>query len=405
MNLRLHGAGSVNATLHSPVMPDKKDISLIYIEKASDGPSLEEMLTRDLSKESFFAHHGSQTILTGDPINTTLDDILRNSSAPLIAVSLDYRTYYSENWELPLIGAIESGYDLASPVCHDTFNIEVPYYSPSTFNDVAEYMRMKYPGTVLTPSRIPPLAYVVTRESLLRLDPGMSVVELPQRLKSALIPASIIHIFSAYYAFRREDILPFVPYGIVRLLDIGCANGHLGELIKRERNCRVFGVEINKNAAEQAGARLDEVFNADIETTELPFQEDLDVIIFADILEHLSNPWAVLEKAKKWLRPEGCVIASIPNIAHYSVIMDLLRGRWDYIPAGHLCVSHVRFFTKTSIEKMFLKAGYSIHTMEPQSFDHSVKELIMEKLRSFIRIENATGDIFSAGYYLVAKKS
>jgi SAM-dependent methyltransferase len=179
----------------------------------------------------------------------------------------------------------------------------------------------------------------------------------------------------------------------------------MGELIKKERGCKVFGAEINKNAARIAKGKLDEVFCVDIEKSDLPFNKDLDVIIFADIIEHLFDPWRVLESAKKWLKPDGIVIASIPNIGHYSIILDLLRGRWDYLPFGHLCISHIRFFTRVSMENMFTKSGYSIRNVKPWDFPLHAKEQILMMLKKFIRTESIGEDIFYPGYYIVAKKA
>jgi 2-polyprenyl-3-methyl-5-hydroxy-6-metoxy-1,4-benzoquinol methylase len=162
---------------------------------------------------------------------------------------------------------------------------------------------------------------------------------------------------------------------------------------------------LDKNVAEMAKSRLDDVFCMNIEHAHLPFKEDIDVIIFADILEHLFNPWRVLENARKWLKPDGIIIASIPNTSHYSIILDLLRGRWDYIPSGLLCITHLRFFTRRSIEDMFIKSGYSILTMSPQTFPRHLKEQLTETLNQLIKVENASPEIFCPGYYVVAKKS
>jgi len=88
--------------------------------------------------------------------------------------------------------------------------------------------------------------------------------------------------------------------------------------------------------------------------------ETFDVVLFADVLEHLYDPLAALRKAIPHLREGGRVVASIPNIAQISVIYDLLYGRFDYAKTVILDDTHIRFFTRRSVLDLFTKAGLSI---------------------------------------------
>jgi glycosyltransferase involved in cell wall biosynthesis/SAM-dependent methyltransferase len=385
---------------------EKEDITFIYIEKQHDSTSsLEVTLLGELSKNTFCQGHPMKSIITKDPAHITIHEVLKGADTTFIAISLDDTTYFSKMWLSPLVDILNKDIELASPVCSDFFEIPIPYYSPLTFNDVADYMMQKHEGQSFSQPQFPLLSFLVKRDSLSRLNPDTPLSELPEKIKSALVPSSLVHRFGDYYSSKRDDLLPYIPYGINKVLDIGCAKGFLGELIKKERGCKVFGVELDKNIAEMAKSRLDDVFCLNIDHAQLPFKEDIDVIICADILEHLFDPWRVLENAKKWLKPDGIIIASLPNTAHYSIISDLLKGRWDYIPFGLLCVTHLRFFTKKSIEDMFIKSGYSILTMSPQAFPRHLKEQLSEMLGKVIRSENASPEIFCPGYYVVAKKS
>jgi glycosyltransferase involved in cell wall biosynthesis/SAM-dependent methyltransferase len=383
----------------------KEDITFIYIEKPHVSSSMEIELLRELSKKTFCQGHPMKTIVAQDPANITIHEVLKKAHTPFIAISLDDTTYFSKNWVSPLVDILGKNIELVSPVCSDFFQIPLPYYSPLTFNDVADYMIQKHKGESISQPQFPLLSFLVKKDSLARLNPETPLSELPEKIKSALVPSSLMHRFGDYYSSKRDDLLSYIPRGINKVLDVGCAAGLLGELIKKERGCKVFGVEIDKNVAEMAKSRLDDVFCINIEHAHLPFKEELDVLIFADILEHLSNPWRVLKNAKKWLKPDGIIIASIPNTSHYSIILDLLRGRWDYIPFGLLCITHLRFFTRESIEDMFIKSGYSILTMTPQDFPQHLKEQITGTLDKLIRVENASREIFYPGYYVVAKKS
>ena len=147
--------------------------------------------------------------------------------------------------------------------------------------------------------------------------------------------------------------------GTKRVLDVGCATGYLAEALV-ERGCTVSGVECDAEAAEEARPHLERLVVGDIETMDLAeaFGDDrFDVIVFGDVLEHLRDPLPVLRKARALLADRGSVVASIPNIAHGSVRLALLAGRFDYQVLGLLDSTHVRFFTRSSLEDLFREAG------------------------------------------------
>ena len=84
------------------------------------------------------------------------------------------------------------------------------------------------------------------------------------------------------------------------------------------------------------------------------------------MLEHVVDPWTMLDRAQEFLAPGGRIVASIPNVQHYSVVRNLvLRGRWDYADFGVLDRTHLRFFTRSSIEGLFASAGLEIETLDP----------------------------------------
>lgn len=167
---------------------------------------------------------------------------------------------------------------------------------------------------------------------------------------------------SPYSMMIRYDIMKLIDAAQgsgIRVLEIGCAcGGTLLEIKNNYQNASLFGVELNPNAAAVANS-FARVISANIEETELDFPEEFfDYIILADVLEHLQDPWKVLGKLKKHLRHGGRVLASIPNVMHFSVIRNMLNGNWTYEDAGILDKTHLRFFTLNEINKMFLEAGY-----------------------------------------------
>jgi SAM-dependent methyltransferase len=147
--------------------------------------------------------------------------------------------------------------------------------------------------------------------------------------------------------------------GTKRVLDVGCATGYLAKALV-ERGCTVTGLEFDEGAAEEARPHLDRLIVGDLETMDLAEavgDERFDVVVFGDVLEHLKDPLAALRKAKSVMAERGSVVASIPNIAHGSVRLALLAGRFDYQDLGLLDSTHVRFFTRSSVEDLFREAG------------------------------------------------
>lgn len=164
-----------------------------------------------------------------------------------------------------------------------------------------------------------------------------------------------------YYSFDRPEVRDCIPDTAKVILDVGCASGNLGAALKRERDCFVIGIEYEPEIANEAKYLLDDVIVGDIEdkVDNLP-SNYFDCIVLADVLEHLRSPETVLEKMGHALKETGKIIASIPNVRHWSVLQPLLEGNWKYEDAGILDRTHLRFFTKRSILDLFSHSGYTI---------------------------------------------
>jgi len=144
-----------------------------------------------------------------------------------------------------------------------------------------------------------------------------------------------------------------------RVLDVGCSTGYLAQALA-ERDNTVTGVEVDPVAAEAARPHLAGLLVADLESIDLVAelgQGNFDVIVFADVLEHLTNPLRVLRQAPALLAEGGSVVVSIPNIAHGAVRLALLQGRFEYRDLGLLDDTHVRFFTRSSVNDLHEQAG------------------------------------------------
>jgi len=165
-----------------------------------------------------------------------------------------------------------------------------------------------------------------------------------------------------YYDGARFDLLPHIPNNAKNILDIGCGTGATGLAIKSKlnNNIEVIGVELNAEAGELAKDKIDQIIIGNIEEVNLSFAPGyFDCILYADILEHLIDPWKVLANHKYLLANDGCIIASIPNIANYKIIRMLKKGLWEYKNAGIMDRTHLRFFTKKTISEMFITSGYN----------------------------------------------
>ncbi len=173
-----------------------------------------------------------------------------------------------------------------------------------------------------------------------------------------------------YYEYDRPEVRKLVSRDSKRILDVGCGAGALGFALKKEIDAEVWGIEIVNQQAEKAKEKLDKVLIGDIneKIKELP-DNYFDTIIFADVLEHLPYPDETLEKIHRKLKNNGELIASIPNVQHWTVIKALLEGTWRYEDAGILDKTHLRFFTDKTALEMFEKTGYEVKHIEATLLD------------------------------------
>lgn len=151
----------------------------------------------------------------------------------------------------------------------------------------------------------------------------------------------------------------------LEVLEVGCSAGYFGESLKKLGH-RVVGVEPDTASAEKAADVLDEVYCGFVENFfDANAGRSFDVISFGDVLEHLVDPLAVLRDAKKFLKPDGRLIVSVPNVAHASVRAMLLGGKWTYSDLGILDRTHLRFFTKVDLIALLADAGFEIEFIKP----------------------------------------
>jgi len=155
-----------------------------------------------------------------------------------------------------------------------------------------------------------------------------------------------------------------IPAGS-RVLDVGCGTGSVSVQVASNRNLSLVGIEPDETRAARARERGLNVYAKRLTEELIAELGSFDVVLFADVLEHLPDPWSLLMLARTALVPGGRVVASVPNIAHWSVRTDLLRGRFVYRDSGIMDATHLRWFTEDGIRRLFESAGLRVESVRP----------------------------------------
>lgn len=169
----------------------------------------------------------------------------------------------------------------------------------------------------------------------------------------------------AYHDNSRKELLSLLERPPRRVLDVGCATGATGELIKTAwPGAHVTGIELNRAAAERAASRIDKVFDRKLEEIDFAAEgipaASIDTVILADVLEHLYDPWDALLRVRPLLTEDAQVLVSLPNARNLWLINELASGRFPYAAEGLLDITHIRWFTRAEMEKMLRETGYRV---------------------------------------------
>lgn len=195
-----------------------------------------------------------------------------------------------------------------------------------------------------------------------------------------------------------------------RVLDIGCSYGHLAMALK-ERGCTVVGVELDPEAASEASTICERVIVGDLDQLDLQSElrgESFDVALFGDVIEHLKSPQRLLTEIRTLLAPGGFIGVSVPNIAHASIRLMLMRGEFSYSDLGILDDTHLRFFTKKSICDLLTGSGYivdSVDWTEVEVRERELKESIKPPLKDLVEVAKSFSGPESIAFQYVIKAS
>ena len=213
----------------------------------------------------------------------------------------------------------------------------------------------------------------------------------------------LVHRWASLRGQTRTDLLDRIDTTAKTILEFGCGEAPLGAALKKRQKCRVVGVELDRAAAAIARKRIDDVYEGDVREIVAILNEQFDFIVGGDIVEHLDEPWSFLGDLRRICRPGGKLLLSLPNVAHASIIGDLLQGRFDYVYMGLTCVGHLRFFTRRSIEEMLQIAGWEVVSIEPQSLAITEEQTrLLDALRA-AGIPFAEDEVAPTGFYVTAR--
>ena len=174
-------------------------------------------------------------------------------------------------------------------------------------------------------------------------------------------------IFSrpAAYGGQRDDLLALLPGDRKSVLDLGCNEGLLGLALKSRQTVSVTGAEIDVDAARVASTRLDDVFCGDLESEDFRHRmrgKCFDAVVCGDILEHLRDPWALLDFiVDQVVTPDAVFVISVPNVGHWSSLHAVwIRKTWPLNDRGIHDRSHLRWFTERDALALVEGRGLSI---------------------------------------------
>ena len=161
-----------------------------------------------------------------------------------------------------------------------------------------------------------------------------------------------------------------------RVLEIGCGPGSITKVLARQGQCRVTGLELDLEAIEKASPYCEAIMRADLNGVEwtrlLNGAERFDVVVAADVLEHLYDPWRTLRELVSFISPDGYLVISLPHVGHAAVVSCLINGDFEYRDWGLLDRTHIRFFGLKNIEALFAEAELKIveakYVIKPPEF-------------------------------------
>lgn len=299
------------------------------------------------------------------------------SDAPWVLVILNPSILISDNLLTELMAVTENGAVCALPADPRGFTpgIVLDYANRSGFDRFV--IRLAGGPRWGDYDNREPWIYLVSSKTLAELGAthgSLSWFAVPALLgaRTAIAHHAFVHSYADYYLATRSEMLRLLPVDTRTLLEVGGGTGNFARAFMTERGGQATLLESNPQAAAVARAQGVEVLVGEFQS--VPVTGRYDGVAMLDVLEHLFDPLAALVKSRQVLRRGGILLLSVPNVGHWSVVWDLLEGKFDYQPVGILCNTHLRFFTRHGLKTLIEDAGFKVERWEnvssppPESF-------------------------------------
>jgi 2-polyprenyl-3-methyl-5-hydroxy-6-metoxy-1,4-benzoquinol methylase len=336
--------------------------------------------------------------------------------APIVLVWADPEAYLAPVAAHRLVATLDlfPSADLVLPVSNEAWTDELrraPAFAYSTPSGLVEAAQAAAeaegsPFPVASP-RSP--VFAARRAALEDLDATLPLDEAPPLLaaggrRARADPRAYLHRYAEMDAQAREDLAARIPRGAQSVLDVGCSGGATADSLRRRGVTRIIGIEPDGDDADRARGVYDRVLNTTLE--DVPpgeFGAEFDAVLFGDVLEHLVDPSEALVRVRPWLADRGVVVASVPNVGHWSIVADLLAGRFEYVPYSLLSGTHVRHFTRATVTDLFEASGYRVDCVDTVELTPSAAGAA--KLAHLAGWPGASADLSVAEFVVVARSA
>ncbi len=356
-------------------------------------PSIDPPQIEEVEFSYQFCHNKSKELCTQN-INCvwqdyhpeqSMQDLLAQSESERILLITDPEVLLAPGAVSRLMLTLDKTGKICGPMFNQTAytkqqaSLPAPYVNISTYQEVVNLLATRpaddyqevdsldpacvmYARNYLTRAQIQELSHLLVQEFIEKITSSQAVVD----------KGAFVHCFRDYYQAPREDLIQLLPEKVSSILDVGCALGGYGQRLKGLfPGIYLTGVELNPVMAKSATQFYDQIITSPVE--EVSFNTCFDLINCGDVLEHMQDPWSILKRFHELLTAKGYLITSIPNVGHWSIVRDLMQGRFEYIPVGLLCITHIRWFTEESIKQALFETGFEIETLKRQQIKPTPK--------------------------------
>lgn len=336
--------------------------------------------------------------------------------SPVVIVWADPEAYLPAAAARRLVATLDADPDVAVvlPVSNESWMEETrraPPFAYSTPAGLAEAAQAAAsaadpPFPVGSP-RAP--VFAARRKSLAGLPAELPLDEVAGAVSAAggravADPRAYLHRYAEMDAQARGDLVVKLPEGARSVLDVGCSRGATAAPLRARGVERIVGIEPDPGDAAEAARVYDRVLAQPLEAVAAgEFSAEFDGVLFGDVLEHLVDPSDALVRVLPWLSPEGVVVASVPNVGNWTVVADLLAGRFDYVPYSILSGTHVRHFTRRTICDLFEASGFAVRSVDTVSLPLSPADAA--RLARLSEWPGASEDLGVAEFVVVAAPS